>query len=53
MDRSARLQSARVWLKTTLKWFARLLGGDKRVIRKAELISLIAEHLQGDHLRDL
>lgn len=37
----------------TLKWFARLLGGDKRIIRKAELISLIAGHLQGDHLREL
>jgi hypothetical protein len=37
----------------TLKWYARLLGGDKRIIRKAELISLIAGHLQGDHLREL
>lgn len=34
-------------------WFARLLGGDKRIIRKAELISLIAGHLQGDQLRVL
>src|SRR6267378_2083480 len=37
----------------TLKWFARLLGGDKRIIRKAELISLIAGHLEGDQLREL
>src|SRR6266545_935615 len=37
----------------TLKWFARLLGGDKRIIRKTELISLIAGHLKGDHLREL
>src|SRR5258706_10954080 len=37
----------------TLKWFARLLGGDKGIIRKAELISLIAGHLHGDHLREL
>jgi hypothetical protein len=34
----------------TLKWFARLLGGDKRVLRKAELINLIAGHLKGDRL---
>lgn len=37
----------------TLKWFARLLGGDKRIIRKAELISLISGHLKGDRLREL
>jgi len=37
----------------TLKWFARLFGEDKRIIRKAELISLIAKHLQGDNLRQL
>ncbi len=37
----------------TLKWFAKLLGGDKRIIRKAELISLIAGHLKGDRLREL
>ena len=37
----------------TLRWFARLLGGDKRIIRKAELISLIAGQLKGDRLREL
>lgn len=37
----------------TLRWFARLLGGDKKIIRKAELISLIARHLKGDRLREL
>lgn len=37
----------------TLRWFARLLGGDNRIIRKAELISLIEGHLQGDQLREL
>ncbi len=37
----------------TLRWFARLLGGDKRIIRKAELISLISGHLEGGQLREL
>jgi hypothetical protein len=36
-----------------LKWYARLLGADKRIIRKPELISFISTHLHGSYLREL
>lgn len=36
-----------------LKWYARLLGADRKIIRKPELISLIAAHLNGGHLREI
>lgn len=36
-----------------LKWFARRLGANKKIIRKPELIGFIAEHLDGDRLRQL
>ncbi len=36
-----------------LKWYARLLGADKKIIRKPRLINLIAEHLNGGRLREL
>lgn len=35
-----------------LKWYARLLGADRRIIRKPELIDLIAAHLTGARLRE-
>lgn len=37
----------------TLRWFARLLGADKKVIRKPEQIILTAKNLMGDRLREL
>jgi hypothetical protein len=37
----------------TLKHFSKLLGGDKKITRKAELVNLIASHLQGRRLREL
>ena len=36
-----------------LKWYARLLGADKKIIRKRELINLIATHLNGARLREI
>lgn len=36
-----------------LRWFARLLGADKKIIRKPQLISLIAGHLTGYRLREV
>ncbi len=36
-----------------LRWYARLLSADKKIIRKPELISLIAAHLNGVHLREI
>jgi len=30
-----------------LKWYARLLGADRKIIRKPELVDLIAAHLNG------
>lgn len=36
-----------------LKWYARLLGADKKIIRKPQLINLIAEHLNGGRLREI
>ena len=36
-----------------LRWFARLLGADKKIIRKPQLINLIAGHLTGDLLREV
>ena len=36
-----------------LKWYAKLLGGNKKIIRKPELIDFIAGHLQGGRLREV
>jgi len=36
-----------------LKWYARLLGADKKVIRKPQLIKLIAEHLNGGRVQEI
>jgi len=36
-----------------LRWYARLLGADRKIIRKPELISLIAAHLNGGQLREI
>ena len=36
-----------------LKWYARLLGADRKIIRKPELVDLIAAHLNGGHLREI
>ncbi|MEO6392332.1 MAG: hypothetical protein ABIP75_10805 [Pyrinomonadaceae bacterium] len=36
-----------------LKQYVRLLGGDKLVTRKADIISLISAHLEGERLREL
>lgn len=37
----------------TLKHFSKLLGEDKKVTRKAELVKLVARHLQGSRLHEL
>src|SRR6266850_1341316 len=37
----------------TLKHFSKLLGEDKKVTRKADLVKLVAGHLQGSRLREL
>ena len=36
-----------------LRWYARLLGANKKIIRKPQLINLIAEHLNGGCLREM
>ena len=36
-----------------LRWYARLLGADKKIIRKFQLTKLIAEHLNGSRLREI
>src|SRR6266496_3289092 len=36
-----------------LRWYARLLGADKKIIRKPQLINLIAERLGGGRLREI
>jgi hypothetical protein len=37
----------------TLKWYGRLLGADKKIIRKPQLINLIAGHLTGNRLQEI
>ena len=50
------LMSVKEWLDRekaeNLKQFARLLGADKKIIRKPQLISLISGHLTGYRLRE-
>jgi len=36
-----------------LKWYARLLGANKKIIRKPQLIDFISAHLTGDRLREV
>jgi len=49
--------SVKEWLDRekaeNLKWFARLLGADKKIIRKPQLTSLISGHLTGYRLREI
>ncbi|CAN5760331.1 hypothetical protein BH20ACI3_BH20ACI3_25040 [soil metagenome] len=36
-----------------LKWYARLLGANKKMIRKPQLVDFISAHLTGDRLREV
>ncbi len=49
--------SVKKWLEgekaENLKWYARLLGADKKIIRKPELVSLLAAQLMGNRLREV